>query len=547
MMYVPNYMSVRQLLVERNHRQIMLYLVNMVVLLLVFGLILLLVHGLPGALPFIHSGKCVPPIAIFAVCLLLIVVCLVPILIWYNPRLGLFALFTATTFIDMDPRALNTHKLTAYLPLFININNVAEKYHLPGMGMMKFSIAEVLIALTLFFWIVRTISRRKWQFETGPFLLCLSLYAVTTFLGFLHGYVTGGDAQMGLWEVRAKFYPIIMYILTMQLVDKREHVIRFLWIAFWGLGLLSIVGVISYFQLQGVVGEQGILDHEDSLILNIAIFLVLFTYLGGGNKKMLKTGLLFLPTIIFTMLENQRRAGIAAFVIAFVASLPLMYAFFTEKRKLITRFIVFFALFGSVYVAVGWNAEGAWALPARAIRSNFSPSDRDAGSDMYRKMEDADLKYTRDLSPLFGFGYGKPFVQIWVLPAVSTQFLAYFAHDSVLWVWMRTGHVGFFCFMLFIATVMIRGMQIAKETTDPDMRTVAMMTVFFLLMAYVYGKYDLQLTNYRTMMMLGIWLGLLGRIPLILKSEAAQSQDWSYQEQEAYDLTMPSLLGGDAL
>ena len=296
----------------------------------------------------------------------------------------------------------------------------------------------------------------------------------------------------------------------------------------------------------GNVSEQGLLDHEDSLVLNVAVFLLMFLRLNNGNRKMVPVGYLFLPTVIFTLMENQRRAGIAAFVIAFIAALPVMWLLFEQHRVKIAKFIVFFTVVGSIYLPVAWNGQGAWALPGRAIRSNFAPDERDAGSDNYRQMENADLKYTRDVSPVFGYGYGKPYLQPWTLPEQGFNvFLQYFAHNSVLWVWMRTGHVGFFAFLLFVAVVFIKGMQICRQIKDPILLTVALMGVFFLLMAFVYGKYDLQLTNYRTMMMLGVWIGLLGVAPKLESGDKPTDTPGLREEHPMMD--MPGLLEGDTL
>lgn len=464
-----------------------------------------------------------------------IVVCLmVPVIIWNYPRYGLMLVFLCTTLLDMDPRAQNTQKLTSNIPVFLNFNNIGEIFHIGGLSAFKFSPAEIIIVLALLSWLVRSIAQRTLKIERGPFLGVLIFYAITTSIGYIHGYISGGDPTMALWEVRAQYYPLIMYFVVLNLVTERKHVEQLLWFAIVGLGLLSVVGLISYFQLGGVVGEQGILDHEDSLVLNVAFFLLMFLALNKGNRAMVRTCWVFLPTTIFTVLENQRRAGIAAFVIAFVASLPIMWTLFEARRKQIGIFIGAFAVLAAIYLPVAWNASGAWALPARAIRSNSSPDTRDQGSDNYREAENFDLKFTRDTSPWYGYGYGKPFIQVQVLPNVTTNFLQYFAHNSIMWIWMRTGHLGFFAFLLMIATVFIRGLQICKGVKDPVLLCAGLMGVIFLLMAYIYGKYDLQFTNYRTMMMMGIWLGLLGALPRLTKQEetptAPKSEDGSWRD-----------------
>ena len=536
-MYDTQYTSAHELRSKLRLRRNLLMALLTAVLTLIFGVMV----GLSYFMPKIQSAL------ILTIGVLMVTSLIVPVIIWHNPRAGLFMLFAATTLLDNDPRVANAQKLTANVPFFLNLNNIGDVFHIAGLQPFKFSPAEFIITLTLLSWLIRGIARRDLHVQRGPFLGCLLFYAATTIMGYIHGYATGGDLTMALWEVRAQFYPIIMYFLVMQLITERKHVEQMLWIAFIGLGLLSLVGLVSFFQLGGNVSDQGLLDHEDSLILNVFVFLLMFLRLNNGNRKMVRVGYLFLPTVIFTLMENQRRAGIAAFVIAFIAALPIMWVLFERHRVKIAKFIVVFTVISAVYLPAAWNGKGAWALPGRAIRSNFSPDDRDAGSDNYRMMENSDLKYTRDASPIFGFGYGKPYYQPWYLPEQGFNVLMqYLAHNSVLWVWMRTGHIGFFAFLLFIAVVFIKGMQISRSLKDVPLQTAALMGVIFLLMAFVYGKYDLQLSNNRTMMMMGVWVGLLGVAPLLEASSEQKAKEKPLREEYPM-MDMPGLLEGDIL
>ena len=400
-MYDTQHHSTSELLSQQRLQRNVLAALLAGMLTLIFGVMV----GLAFLMP-----KAQPPL-ILLVGVLMVITFMVPALIWWNPRVAIFMLFGATTLFGSDPRVSNPQKLTANFPFFLNLNNIGDVFHIAGLQPFKFSPAEFIAVLALLSWLIRGISRRDLHIERGPFLGCLIFYVATTIIGFLRGYTSGGDPQMALWEVRAQFYPLILYFLTINLITERKHIEQMLWMAFIGLGLLSVVGLISFFQLGGNVGEQGLLDHEDSLILNIFVFLLMFVRLNSSNRKMVLIGYLFLPTVIFSLMENQRRAGIAAFVIAFVATLPILWVLFEQHRVKIAKFIVFFTVVSAIYLPVAWNGKGAWALPGRAIRSNFSPDERDAGSDNYRIMENLDLKYTRDTSPLFGYGYGKPYLQ----------------------------------------------------------------------------------------------------------------------------------------
>ena len=66
-------------------------------------------------------------------------------------------------------------------------------------------------------------------------------------------------------------------------------------------------------------------------------------------------------------------------------------------------------------------------------------------------MENDNLKYTRDLNPWTGIGFGRPFARILVLPDINFGQKDYFAHNSILWLWANIGHVGFFIFLMLIA------------------------------------------------------------------------------------------------
>lgn len=539
-MYDTQFPSVRELIGQQRLRRNVALTLFTATLSAIFGVMVWLAYNMPH----------VKPPLILALGTLMFVCLVVPVIIWNYPRAGLFIIFGATTILPADPRSINQIKITSNFPFFLNLNNVGEQYGIAGLAPFKFSPAELLAVMALLVYVMRGIGRRDLKFERGPFLPVLLLFAATTAMGYLHGVASGGDPIMALWEARAQFYPLLLYMLTINLVTERKHVVALLWTAFIGLGLLSLVGVSSYFQQHGVIGDQGVLDHEDSLIFNVFFFLMIFLKLNGGNRRMVRWGCVFLPTVLFSFLENHRRAGTAAFVIAFIASLPIMYVLFEAKRRQIVGFIIAIVVFSAIYIPAGWNSMAAWAQPAQAIRSNFSPSDRDTESNQYRLIEDFDLNFTRDLSPLIGYGYGKPYMQPHPLPAVSTDFLKFFAHDSVLWIWMRTGHIGFFAFMLFMATICIRGLQICRATKDPLLQAAGLMGVLFVLMAFIYGKYDLQLTNYRTMMMLGVWIGILGALPVLNRAEQAQTEGLEEQEMqdEAYSFgSMTGMLEGDPL
>ena len=95
------------------------------------------------------------------------------------------------------------------------------------------------------------------------------------------------------------------------------------------------------------------------------------------------------------------------------------------------------------------------------------------------------------------------------LPEIFFPLKDYLPHNGVLWIWMRTGHLGFFCFIMMIVAILINGIQILKRTDDMLLRMVGTLAIVYLLMLFVYRKYDLQFTNPRSMTIAAVLVGIL--------------------------------------
>ncbi len=495
------YPSTEQLLTAQRNRKSRLFLMMIAVVLVIFAVVTVVSYLAPT----------LPAYALLALGLVVLVLISTPVLVWNNPRVGFYILIGAVMLLEMDPRISGAEKLpTKFLPFFLNLNNVGEAYGTRILSPIKFSLAELVIVSTFLTWIVRGISTRSLRFQTGIFFNNIAFYMLIVTFGFVHGITSGGDVTMALWEIRSQFMFFAVYLLTANFVTDKKMIYPLLWFTVIGTFIRSLFGIYIFASLGGVVSDQGVLQHEDSLFFNMVFLIFVASAMIGSNPKLFYASLLALPTCLFSDLENQRRAGIASFVIAFVPLLPLLYVILHRRRTQILTFSIVFLLFSAVYVPIAWNGAGAWALPARSIRSQFDPDLRDAGSDNYRMTEDLDLKFTRDSSPLIGIGYGKPFIQKYALPKVTSYFQSYLPHDSILWVWMRLGHIGFFAFIMLFATILIKGVQTLKETKDPLLQLTGILAVLLALMLYTFGKYDLQLVNSRSMALFGLYLGVLG-------------------------------------
>lgn len=484
---------------------------------------LLVVSGSMGAFAYFvpqHIGPLMYLVGIVAF------ICVIyPVLIWRYPLFGVYSVVAGTILFGGAPNQGIATIPTYYVGFWWNISTLIPYY--TGIQLLDgivFSPAEILVVLACLTWLVKSVVDREFRFELGPFALCLGGYALFVFLSFLYGMSSGANTTMALYEVRPQALFAILYLMAANMFKTREQVSRLLWLLVLGIGFMAICGVITFTARGFVVAEHGVLTHDDSMELNMIVFIALIGLLMGTNKKLTLAATLLTPIAIVAQLANNRRAGIAAFIIAFIPLLPILYAAAKERRKQIGIFAGIFALATAIYLPLAWNSSGAWALPARSIKSQSEPNGRDAGSDYYRLAENVNLKATRDVRAWLGYGYGKPIIMVVAMPFVATGgFTNYMTHNSVLWVWMRTGHLGFFFFLMFYAVVLIRGSQHIKEVDDPVLRTAGILAILFMLMMFAYGKYDMQFVNPRQMAFLGCLAGVLSVLPKLYKPQEEES------------------------
>lgn len=441
---------------------------------------------------------------------LIMLACLAtPVAIWRNPRLGVYLLIIGVAMFPGIQINHAAHVLTENFPFWLNGSSIGQTYaNTYAFKLLIISPAEAIMIVTTLAWIIRMVANREERFEKGVFFWNIVLYGAVVFMGYARGLMKNGDNTIALYEVRAQAQMLLVYILAVNLIRTKEHVKTLLWVLTISLGIQGLLGMAGYF-VAGEVSAAGFMSHDQSLVLNITFFIALLAVATRADKRLKWVALLSVPATLVAVLGNQRRAGMGAFMIAFMPLLPMLAVIIKSRRVQILKLSLVIAILGGAYLGAAWNGQGAWALPARAIRSQNEPDARDASSDSYRYAENFDLKATRDTSPWIGIGFGLPFYQPIYLVELTTDFLKYIPHNSVLWLWMRTGHIGFFCFWILMATIIIKGLQILREVEDPEILIVGLLAIMFTIMLYIYGKYDLMLTVCRQTVALGLFVGVL--------------------------------------
>ena len=128
-------------------------------------------------------------------------------------------------------------------------------------------------------------------------------------------------------------------------------------------------------------------------------------------------------------------------------------------------------------------------------------AEAERNSDIYREIEAFDLWYTIRNNPIQGVGFGQKFLQPSPLPDLSFfEFWAYIPHNSVLWIWLKLGFLGFASMLFLFARAVQLGARSAMSVRKAD--HVAMVVggvgyvVMFLVFAYVDIAWGVRSTVY---------------------------------------------------
>jgi hypothetical protein len=189
------------------------------------------------------------------------------------------------------------------------------------------------------------------------------------------------------------------------------------------------------------------------------------------------------------------------------------------RKSLLIIFIVSL-IFGGAYVAAFYKSQGGRGEPARAIVSIFHPDAREASSNQYRINENADLTYTAKLNPL-GLGFGKPFLQPFLLADLTSAdpVYLYIPHNSIFWIWMRLGPIGYFALWWLFGSIIIWGGIIARHLKDRYLQLMAIYIIAMVIIEIMVAFADYQLSFYRNVIFIGVLAGILMRLPLLDKEK----------------------------
>lgn len=388
---------------------------------------------------------------------------------------------------------------------------------------LTISPIEIYLGLTAVGWFAQMAGERRFRLEGRPVVGPMMLFIVMLTIGFVWGIgVQGGDTNVAIWELRPVLYMPVMFLLVSNLFTRSEQYTRLAVLAIVAISIQNILAFYHYLGLDEVAVEEleGLTEHAASIqydwmfVLLIALLTVRHCTLG----LRLFTAVAAAPTMVAFVL-SQRRAA----VVALGAGLLLYFlVLFVRQRR--TFFVLFpitvLAVLG--YTLAFWNSSSGVGFGARAVKTVFAPealSERDTSSNIYRLIENFNLVFTIRSHPLLGVGFGQPFDQPATLPDISFfVFYEFIPHNSILWIWLKTGYLGFVTLLVIVAFTLRAGTRAALTLPSGNLLAVTIASLGYVVMFLVFAFVDIA-WDPRSTLFLGACMAMCANVVRLWERE----------------------------
>lgn len=443
---------------------------------------------------------------------LVYIVCVVAI--FFQPRYGIYMLVVFSLLGDQT--------LIYWWPFSLNFSS--EESLLFFSESLIISPLESFIALTFLAWFARIIIRRKLLIYFSPLTIPALLFAGFMAFGLFYGvFVRNGDLKIALWEARPIFYLPALIILTTNLLDKREHIVRVMWFAIVGLLIEGFLGVNYFITVMNLsrAGFQDISAHSAAIHHNtVFVFLICIWYypVSWGKRLFLLT---FVPPVLLTYLLNQRRSSFLALGIAIALMTLILHR---DNKRLFYILAPIGAVVGVVYLGIFWNNHSALALPAQAVKSVISDDadEADRHSNLYRILENANVEFTIQQEPLTGIGFGQKFYIVAPMADISFfEWWEYITHNSIIWIWMKGGVGGFFSMLLLVGMGLMTGVSVIWRMPRTEVTAVVVTAVMYIVMHFIFAYVDMS-WDQQSMTYMGALMGIIGCTERIMNLPVVQ-------------------------
>ncbi|MBX3013823.1 MAG: O-antigen ligase family protein [Caldilineaceae bacterium] len=434
----------------------------------------------------------------------------------YAPRYGIYLILFSTLVGD-------SLLLPAY-PFVKNFSSIESLFYINGA--LIFSPLELSLVLVLVIWLGRGAMQRRLNFVTGVLFWPMIFFTLMLVYGVVYGLGTGGNMNIALWEVRPIFYLILMMVFVSNLLEKPSDFSHMMWACMIALSIEGIIGTHYFFAVlqMDLSMVERITEHSAAIHMNTLFVFILAAWLYHASPTKRWLLLLAVPPVLLTYLATQRRAAFLSLGIALVCLAILLYR---EKRRLFWQIVPIVGILAIGYIGVFWNSGGALGLPAQAIKSVVAPEQgsSDAQSNLYREIENRNVSFTIENAPFTGVGFGNKFYIIQPMPDISFFiWWEYIVHNSIFWIWMKTGIFGFLSMLFMIGFSIMTGVRTLHHVKDANLKAVMLTATLYIVMHFLYAYVDMSWDN-QSMIYVGAMLGVINAM-----ATAVEKKKWEVDE-----------------
>jgi hypothetical protein len=352
-----------------------------------------------------------------------------------------------------------------------------------------------LLALFLFVVVVHrhvqkaTVDRVGWVDTPRPLSNFALLSVAAVVWMSLYGLARGGSFRFILWQsVRWLYLPIVYAFMRQGLRGPQDA--RMVGKVVLGVGLFRAAEAIALrLKFPSVQLMTHATSHHDSVLFAACVAILAALVLETPSRRTLRLFVGLVPIYLWAMVANNRRV-----VWMELALVALVYWLVTPWRPLkirLARLAVWSVVPLLLYGRLGWNSQSGIFSPVQKVRSMVD-SKRDA-STLWRDLENFNLVFTYVDNPLFGSGFGHPFVEKVKLPDVTTAYELepYIPHNSVLGLWAFGGLFGFSLLWALFPVGIFFAVRAYRWARTPEQRVVALSALAVQICYIMQGYTDL--------------------------------------------------------
>jgi hypothetical protein len=461
------------------------------------GLAAVLLGAVAG--PLAADGQGVDLIALLAIFVL--------VAVWMRPQLGPVLLLLVGLLIEQFPIGLTNGITEVGVPITQGIPMFQ------GLGSVHLDPSDLFPVVIFTIYMIRSAETGgRWWPRTQLSVAVAAVIGAVLF-GEVYGVAHHGVIRESLFECRPFIYFGLAYLVTSVIIRTRTAVYAMLWAVVVAEILKSLQGLEVWIVTRGWKPEpQNVLGHEEAMFFGLFFLVVAALWMFNVRGRLRTVGTWAVPLVLFANMVNDRRAAWLVLGSGLVTIVAVGYRVLPHRRRVLGRLILITAAVTAVYLPAYWNhTDGTLGKPADAVRSEFSPTARDALSNEYRVQEDANLKLNILDDGLTGAGFGLPINYALPMPGLVTAqdaAILYVPHNSVLYVLMRMGIVGGVAFWAMLGAAIIAGCRLAK---CPDRLFAAVGTIGAAAVVgwALEGAVDLGFTFLRIAIVMGCVVGLV--------------------------------------